>query len=127
MFSIPERYEIDHHTIKLIVGLIAVSLATLTSIFAGGTIASISASYHVGGWSRDIFVGFLFAIAAFLLAYNGNSRPEMLLSKLAAIAGNRRCVVPLPMQGQSGDHPLRARHLGRGDVPDPGRLLLHFL
>ena len=87
MFSTPKRQEIDHRTIKLIVGLIALSLASLTSSFASTTITSISASYYEGGWSQSIFIGFLFAISAFLLAYNGNSRSEMIWSKVAAVAG----------------------------------------
>lgn len=80
------RYEIDHHILKLIVGIIALTLANLTAFFSSTPIESISASYHEGGWARDIFVGFLFAISAFLLAYNGSSAAEMILSKLAAIA-----------------------------------------
>ena len=87
MFAAPVRQEIDHRTIKLVVGLIALSLPCLTSFFAGTVITSISASYYEGGWSQSIFIGFLFAISSFLLAYNGMSRPEMLLSKLAAVAG----------------------------------------
>ena len=86
MFSTPTRPEIDHRTIKLIVGVIAISLASLTSCFATTAIGSISASYYEGGWSQAIFIGFLFAIAAFLLAYNGRSRPQMLWSKVAATA-----------------------------------------
>ncbi|MEO7323211.1 MAG: hypothetical protein ABIW82_00110 [Dokdonella sp.] len=86
MFAAPKKEEIDHRTIKLIVGVIAISLASLTSLFASTPISSISDSYYEGGWSQSIFVGFLFAIAAFLLAYNGESRTEMLLSKLAAVA-----------------------------------------
>lgn len=94
MFSYPERKEIEHRTIKLVVGLIAISLATLTSIFSEDAITSISASYHQGGWARDIFVGFLFAISAFLLAYNGRSRLQMLLSKVAALAAI--CIAMFP-------------------------------
>src|SRR5262245_6501070 len=86
VLSTPKRPEIDNHTMKLIVGVIAISLAYLTSRFAGTDLGSISASYYAGGWSRDIFVGFLYAIAAFLLAYNGESRREMILSKVAGIA-----------------------------------------
>ena len=82
----PPKTEIDHYTIKLIVGLIAISLAALTSVFSENAIESISASYHEGGWARDIFVGFLFAISAFLLAYNGRSTTQMRLSKVAAFA-----------------------------------------
>ena len=78
--------EIDHHVLKLIVGLIALTLANLTALFSSGPIQSISASYYEGGWARDFFVGFLFAISSFLFAYNGVSSFEMLLSKIAAVA-----------------------------------------
>ncbi len=87
MFSYPKRQEIDHRTMKLIVGIVAINLASLTSLFSDNVIASISESYYFGGWSQVIFIGFLFAIAAFLLAYNGTSNGEMLLSKVAAMAG----------------------------------------
>lgn len=79
--------EIDNHIMKLIVGVIALTLACLTALFAPSGINSISASYHVGGWSRDIFVGFLFAISAVLLAYNGKKWPEeMILARIACVA-----------------------------------------
>jgi len=100
MFSAPRRQEIDHRTIKLIVGVIALSLASLTSYFAGSAITSISASYYAGGWSQSIFIGFLFAISAFLLAYNGNSRSEMIWSKVAAVAGLGIALFPC----KCGDH-----------------------
>ena len=79
--------EIDHRTLKLIVGVVAWSLAGLTSVFSPEPLDSISAAYHAGGWSQTIFIGFLFAIAAFLLAYNGYSKHEMVASKVAAVAG----------------------------------------
>jgi hypothetical protein len=80
------QYEIDHHTLKLMVGLIALTLANITAFFAATPLESISASYHEGGWSRDIFVGFLFAIGAFLVAYNGVDSKEFILAKVAAMA-----------------------------------------
>jgi len=86
MFSAPKQQEINHLTIKLVVGLIALSLAPLTDFFAKSSLTSISASYYEGGWSQSIFIGFLFAIAAFLLAYNGFSRTDMVLSKVASVA-----------------------------------------
>ena len=107
MFSAPKRQEIDHRTIKLIVGVIAISLASLTSSFATTAITSISASYYEGGWSQSIFVGFLFAIAAFLLAYNGVSRTEMLLSKVAAAAGLGVALFPC----RCGSHVELAPHV----------------
>ncbi len=87
MLPAPSDREIDHRTLKLIVGVVALSLAGLTSVFARTAITSISASYYEGGWSQSIFIGFLFSIAAFLLAYNGLSRDEMILSKVASVAG----------------------------------------
>src|SRR6266404_9609633 len=78
--------EIDHHILKLIVGVIALTLANLTAFLSAHSIQSISASYWEGGWARDFFIGFLFAISSFLLAYNGFSTAEMLLSKVAALA-----------------------------------------
>lgn len=82
----PERHEIEFRTIRLIVGVIAISLPILTSLYAKTPLTSISASYYEGGWSQSIFIGFLFAIAAFMFAYNGRTRAQMLLSKVAAIA-----------------------------------------
>jgi hypothetical protein len=97
----PKREEIDHRTIKLIVGVIAISLPFLTSAFAGNAIASISASYYEGGWSESIFVGFLFAIAAFLAAYNGLSSAEMILSKVAACAALGVALFPCACGGHT--------------------------
>ncbi len=107
MYPKPERVEIDNHTMKLIVGVIAISLATLTSFFAETPIQSISASYYADGWSRDILVGFLFAISAFLMAYNGNSIYEMFLSKMAAIAALGVAMFPC----KCGDHPEIIRNV----------------
>lgn len=86
MAKAPKLQEIDHRTLKLIVGLVALSLAGLTSALSASSITSISASYYESGWAQTIFIGFLFAIAAFLLAYNGLSRAEMVLSKVASLA-----------------------------------------
>jgi hypothetical protein len=86
MSAKPPKEEIDHHTIKLIVGFVALSLASLTNLFATSALTSISASYYEDGLSRTLFIGFLFAIAAFLFAYNGSSWREMILSRVAALA-----------------------------------------
>ena len=80
------RQEIDHRTIKLMMGSIAIAFPILISALSRPGITSISASYFEGGWPQTIFIGFLFAIAAFLMAYNGLSKLEMYLSKLASIA-----------------------------------------
>lgn len=61
------RPEIDSRTIKLIIGVIALSLAPLTRALSPTPIDSISASYDAGGWAQSIFIGFLFAIAVLAL------------------------------------------------------------
>jgi hypothetical protein len=99
MLEAPSAPEIDHRTLKLIVGLVALSLAGLTRLLAGTAIDSISASYYAGGWSQAIFIGFLFAIASFLLAYNGLSRVEMISSKVAAAAALGVALFPCGCDG----------------------------
>jgi len=96
-----KQNEIDYHTLRLIVGVIALTMANLTAFFSSTPLESISASYHEGGWARDIFVGFLFAIGAFLVAYNGQITLEMVLSKVAALAALGVALFPC----QCGDRP----------------------
>jgi hypothetical protein len=82
----PQRNDIDHRVLKLMVGLVGLFLASATSFFSSDTILSISQSHCYGGWARDFFVGTMFAIAAFMAAYNGFSRKEMWVAKVTALA-----------------------------------------
>ena len=86
MLPKPERAEINYHTSRLIVGIIALTLATITSLLTKNPLNSISAAYWEPGPSHVVFIGFLFAIAAFLLAYNGHNTLDMILARIAAIA-----------------------------------------
>ena len=81
-----KKQEIDHRTLKLMVAIVALFLASVTSLLADNTINSISGSYHHGGAARDTFVGAMFAISAFMAAYNGLSRWEGVLARLVAVA-----------------------------------------
>jgi hypothetical protein len=65
-----ETLTFDYHTIRLIIGLIAMSLPVVVAIRAGGVTDSISWSYHTD--ARDCFVGSLFVIGAFLISYKGH-------------------------------------------------------
>ncbi|MBN8431724.1 DUF998 domain-containing protein [Microbulbifer salipaludis] len=79
--------EIDHHTAKLIVGAIALSLAFFTDCLTPGvSISSISLSYHLTDNARDVLVGSLCVISAFLWSYNGYSLFQAVLSKVGAVA-----------------------------------------
>ncbi|WP_428821381.1 DUF998 domain-containing protein [Microbulbifer sp. MCCC 1A16149] len=83
----PLDTEIDHHTAKLIVGFIALSLAIFTDLLTPGvSISSISLSYHLTDNARNVFVGSLCVISTFLWSYNGYSLFQAVLSKVAAVA-----------------------------------------
>ncbi|HEY2560534.1 MAG TPA: hypothetical protein VGI48_12560 [Caldimonas sp.] len=65
----------------------ALALPFIELALTRGSITSISASFWIldpDVWPRILFVGFLFAISAFLLAYNGLSETEMWLGKVAS-------------------------------------------
>ena len=90
----PWRPEINQYTIKFLIGLVAVMLPVVEYAISLGRITSISESYWYldstrypdSYWSRNIFVGSLFAIAALLGGYNGTSSKQLWFGKLAAAA-----------------------------------------
>lgn len=61
----------DYHTIRLIIGLIAIIFPLVVGLRASQITDSISWSYHTN--ARDFFVGFLFVIGAFLISYKGRT------------------------------------------------------
>ncbi|MBX3625409.1 MAG: hypothetical protein KF892_10385 [Rhizobacter sp.] len=109
-----QHHEIDHRTIKLLVGVIAITLSWLTSAFATTTLTSISAAYYEGGWSMVVFVGFLFAISALMLAYNGYTKVEMVLCKVAALCGV--IIAMFPCRCENRDEIIKGLHGGAAIV-----------
>ncbi len=110
----PRTPEIDHRTIKLLVGLTASFLAIVTGWLAEYTIPSISESYYAGPWAQAVFIGCLFAISAFLLCYNGKTRGEMIGSKVAALAGLGVALFPCGCAGH--DEIIAHVHFGSAAV-----------
>jgi hypothetical protein len=104
-----KRPEIDPQTLKFIVGCIAVLLPFVLSALNGGQLPSLSDSFYFvgnpnniyGPWSRTIFVGCLYAIGAFLIAYNGKIAMEMRLSKVAAVAAILVAMFPCNCSGHN--------------------------
>jgi len=85
----PIPSELNEHTAKLIVGFIAISLAIVEYFLTDGKLHSVSESYVLGDWPRNVFVGSLAAIGAFMLSYNGKQPHQifqMAMSKVAALA-----------------------------------------
>lgn len=87
-----ENKVFDYRTLRLIMGIIAFFMPIAVVIFSQTALASISASYYSD--ARDIFVGSLFIVGAFLLAYNGHATSQAVTSKIAAIAAF--CVAYFP-------------------------------
>ena len=84
----PRRPEINQYAIKFIIGAIAFSLPIIEWFLTGHGLTSISQSFWwPDPWPRNFFVGFLFAISALLLSYNGQTEVEMWLTKVASLAG----------------------------------------
>lgn len=84
MTSMTASRVFDYKALRLIVGMIAFALPYLVIWISDQRLASISASYYTA--ARDVFVGLLFVVAAFLWAYNGHTRREKAASKVASIA-----------------------------------------
>jgi hypothetical protein len=76
-----ENLVFSPYTLRMMIGFIAFALPPIVVIFTARITTSISASYHTS--ARDVFVGALFVIGAFLLAYNGHS-PEIEEDRLSS-------------------------------------------
>lgn len=82
----------DYRALRLLIGVIAFSLPFVTGLLASAPLVSISASYYTE--ARDVFVGMLFVVSAFLWAYNGHVPRQKRASKIASIAAI--CVALFP-------------------------------
>jgi hypothetical protein len=82
----------DYRALRLLIGLIALTLPFFVSLISSSPLASISASYYTE--ARDAFVGALFVVSAFLWAYNGHSLNEAMASKIASLAAISIAIFP---------------------------------
>ncbi len=82
----------DYRTLRFLVGLIAFSLPYVVTIIASTPLRSISVSYHTE--AQDIFVGMLFIVGSFLVAYNGHFLREAIASKVAGFSAIIVALVP---------------------------------
>ncbi|MEM8984057.1 MAG: hypothetical protein AAGC71_13585 [Pseudomonadota bacterium] len=94
----------DYRAIRMLVGIIAIALPWLVEFGNGpDSLQSISASYWEGGAVRDLFVGSLYAIAAFLFAYKGKDIVDSVLSKLSSVAAVTVAMFPTSKPGVNSD------------------------
>ena len=91
----PNPVLLDYRALRLLMGLIALSLPVVVVTLASPqSLASISASWYTN--ARDMFVGQLFVVGSFLFAYNGHSSCESSASKIASIAAICVAIFPTP-------------------------------
>lgn len=83
----------NYRAMRTLMGFVALSLPILVLLFSGvSDLTSISVSYYTA--SRDIFVGFMFIVAAFFLAYNGYYLCDAIVSRVAAVAAAITALAP---------------------------------
>ena len=82
----------DYRALRLLMGIIALSLPFVVSLIAFESLSSISASYYTE--ARDAFVGLLLIVGAFLWAYNGHGPKEAIASKIASVAAILVAIFP---------------------------------
>jgi hypothetical protein len=88
----PDTPIFDYRTLRLAMGVIALSLPLLVTFISAQKLESISASYYTD--SRNIFVGLMFVVAAFLFAYNGWTTLQAFSSKFAALGAAMVALFP---------------------------------
>ena len=86
MLQVPTRPEIDFRTMKLLVAVIVLSLGPVVMLLATQHLPSISYAYCDGTSARNVFIGFLYAIAAVMIAHNGANFRELVASKIAGVS-----------------------------------------
>lgn len=113
----PTNKVFDYRALRLLVGIIAFSLPFVVSAISNSELGSISGSYYTN--ARDVFVGLLFIVGAFLWAYNGHKTQHKIsqktLSKIAAVAAVGLAIFPT----SDGDVPATltsALHYGSAAV-----------
>jgi hypothetical protein len=84
MDSSNHRKIFDYRALRLLVGMIAFAIPVCVTLISSEPLSSISASYFTE--ARDVFVGMLFIVSAFLWAYNGHTNTQSYASKIASIS-----------------------------------------
>jgi hypothetical protein len=74
----------SNEAIRLFIGVITFTLPIIVVVIPCSPLTSISAAYYTN--ARDIFVGVLFVLGAFLIVYKGHSKSEDWIATLGGIA-----------------------------------------
>lgn len=78
------RGVLNYKAFRLLIAFLAFSIPIVVWSISTSELTSISASYYTE--ARDIFIGLLFFVGAFLGVYNGHLKSEAYASRMAAFA-----------------------------------------
>lgn len=100
------QYELNQRWLALWVGAIAVGLpfVLLLSSYTGFGVCPLDSisHYYYAKIIGDVFVGCLIFIGAFLIAYQGDSRPESILANITGAAAIGVAIFPTAENGCNG-------------------------
>ena len=103
----------DYRALRFLMGFIALAMPLIVTVRAEVALTSISASYYTS--ARDLFVGMLFVVGAFLWAYKGNTRTQSNASKVASLAAILVALFPTP-EDECASNPAGYIHFGSAAV-----------
>lgn len=106
-----QEFVFEYRILRLLLGIVAFALPLAVLIVARTPLPSISASYYTA--ARDIFVGTLFVIAIFLVAYQGHKPIENWIANLGAGAAIVAALFPTSCD-QCETTPISTIHLIAG-------------
>lgn len=115
----PDRSDqqlIDYRLLRLLMGAVAISMPFVVWIFSDVPLTSISASHLTD--ARDIYVGMLFAVGTFLIAYTGSGSSnkekgiQILLSTLGGIAAFTAALFPITRDCTPADTSTHIHNVG---------------
>lgn len=112
MKSKPDHPAFDYMTLRMLMGVIAFSLPLIVWAIAGMKQPSISHYYYTE--ARDVFVGMLFIVAAFMLSYNGHAWWHLILSKIASAGAVMVAVFPTAEVGVDQSWESMFHYIGAG-------------
>src|SRR4030042_3580559 len=89
----PRKTMFSSEAIRWLVAFITFTLPILVTIISSTRLTSISTSYYTD--ARDVFVGLLFTLGAFLIVYKGYSQPEDWIANIGGLAAIIAALCPM--------------------------------
>lgn len=120
-----DKISFDYKTLRFSVGVIAFTLPIVVVVIAGADLGSISMAYHTQ--SRNIFVGLLFIVGAFLWAYRGHYMYEVWLARTASVCAFLTALAPTYCVDINGSNFCNASTIQQGEIHNVSAAVLFLM